>query len=325
MKNTYILAAICSLILSTGCQQAENMDTMDETLRMSIEASIGNIDKSGSRYTSSNNNPNSLTFEKDNSIGVFVDNRPAVQWTLGETNWSTSTSVYWPDKTNPYDFYAYYPYNSETTSKTSVKMPSLSSQEGTIESLSDCDFLIAKASQLSYEDCNGTVSFTDNAAFSHVSSLIAITIQGKSDLKTSTIQKIKFEGEGIAASTTYSFETNQITKTDEAEAPNAIETTNLSYEMKETDHTFYFILNSGIALSNVTFTIEYETGTDNYKASKQGLGSTTLTSGKQYNFNLNITDGVLNITGNEISKWGDGGKMDDIIINTPEKTNEQNE
>ena len=99
----------------------------------------------------------------------------------------------------------------------------------------------------------------------------------------------------------------------------------LNYKMEGADHTFYFILNKGINLSDITFCIEYSTGEKHYNADKADLGSGTLTSGGRYNFNLNISDGVLSIFGETIQNWGDGTQMDDIEINNPTEDNNQND
>lgn len=321
MKNVITVFGCIALLAS--CQQIDDLEEGNESLIMSVEASIGNLSRSAeSRYSSSDNTPNNLSFEDGNSIGIFVAGRPAVKWTKGTNGWDSETTVYWPDKYNSYDFYAYYPY-VQADSKESVDMPSLDNQEGTIESLSECDFLVAVTNQ-SYED-GGTVSFTEGtASFKHVSSLLAITIDGKSDLSTSTIKKFSFEAQNIASGTTYSFssETNPVSVKEDKES-NVLESADLDFTMPGKDHTFYFIANSGVDLDDIVFTIKYSTGNGDdavdYIASKTGMGTTTLEGGKQYNFRLNITDGVVKIEGGEILDWGDGGKMDDIIINNPKE------
>ena len=326
MKNTFY-AAICCLAMLAGCQQAEEIENPSEELPMAIEASIES--QMGSRYVSENNDgtPNSLVFTSGDKIGVFVDNRAAAQWTKGDgDNWTSSpNTIYWPDKVNSYDFYAFYPYQ-EATSITSVPMPSLAGQTGTIESLSACDFMVATANQ-SYTSNNGTVSFTGtNNKFKHVSSLVAITILKESDLKESTITKISFEGAntGLGSTTTYSLKTKAVTTNTDIDIVESAENFSVSMTNATTDKTLYFILNSGTSLADITFSIEYTTGTTHYTASKTGLGSSSLESGNRYNFNLNITDGVLSISGCEIEGWGTGSNMNDIVINTPTEQQSQN-
>lgn len=311
--------AIGCMVLLAGCQQAEEVEIESEELPLSIEASIGNMQMS--RYVSSDNpqTPNNLSFSAGDNIGLFMEGKDLVKWTKIQGGWSAETPLYWPEKSVDYDFYAYYPYD-DAASIESVPMPSLVGQTGTIESLSDCDFLVASTKQ-SY-GTNGVVSFTDNASFKHVSSLVAITIKGDCDLKASTIQKISFSASDIASGTTYSFSTGETSLVENGKS-DTMESGALNYTMQNVDKTFYFILNKGIALSTVTFSIEYSTDGVNYKAEKTNLGNVTLTSGSRYNFNLNIFDGVLTISGGEIQDWGEGTQMDDIEINNPTVENNQ--
>ena len=319
MKN-YISTAICYMLVLTGCQQAEGIDNANEKLPLSIEASIeGN--NFISRHITENNVLN-MAFKVEDAIGVFVDNRPAVEWTKQEDgSWEAANTIYWPDKSNPHDFYAYHPYTA-ASSKESVPMPSLATQTGNIDNLCSLDFLVATKTQ--YYETSPTVSFIkeeeggEDHSFKHVSSLISITIKGNSDLKSSTIKSISFSGGNIASATTYTFSTNSVTITNN-ETPTQIIAANINHSINNTDKTFYFVANAGEALSNTTINIEYSTGNKKYTASKTGLGNATLTGGTLYKFNMNITDGVIAITGNEITPWTEK-VMDDIIINNPQES-----
>lgn len=310
------IAAICCMTVLAGCQQAEEIENPSEKLPMKIEASIGN--QTESRYISNDGTPNNLSFDKGESIGVFVDNNPIIQWTkgTGETWTPETTEYYWPDKINEHNFYAFYPWKTGS-SKGSIPMPSLLEQTGEISDLSSHDFLIAKTSETYGED--GMVSFTGDDSFKHVSALIAITVKGNGDLSQSTINKISFEGTNIASATTYSFENNSISIVEDKKH-NKMEA-DLDYEMNSANKTFYFIVNAGNNLSGTKFSIEYSTGDKNYKATKEGLGSGTLTSGKQYSFNLTVVEGVLTISGNTIKDW-ESSVLDDIIINGVEQQTE---
>ena len=320
MKNLGILA-ICCMVLLAGCQQADGIDNMNEELPVSIEASIGNMQMS--RYASSGDSPNNLFFDAGDDIGLFMKGKNLVKWTKTQSGWSTETPLYWPNKSDSYEFYAYYPY-AEATSIESVPMPSLAGQLGTIASLSDCDFLVAYTNQ-SY-GTDGTVSFIGtDASFKHVSSLVAITIKGDGDLKTSTIQQISFSAPNIASGTTYSLSDGTMNFVDDKKSDEMV-SGDLNYTMEGADHTFYFILNNGIAFSDITFSLKYSTNGTKYNAEKVGLGNEgILESGKRYNFNLKISDGVLTVFGSNIVNWGDGTQMDDIEINNPTEDNNQND
>ena len=314
MKNFKIVTLGCAALL-VGCQQSDEMENMSEELLVSVEASIEDSgNRIDSRYSSSDETPNNLEFDEDDSIGLFMEGKELVQWTKTQSGWDSAKNLYWANKTTSYDFYAYYPY-VEATSIESVPMPSLKGQKGTVEGFSDCDFLAAYTNQ-SY-GTDGTVSFTgSDASFKHVSSLVAVTIKGNCDLAASVIKSISFSADDIASGTTYSFTTKTTTVIDGKEA-DVMQSDDLDCQMAGEDKTFYFILNSGISLSDITFCIRYSTDGVSYKAEKIGLGSGELTSGGRYNFNLSISDGVLNVSGGEIQNWGDGTQMDDVEINTP--------
>lgn len=313
MKNIFL--ALSCIALLAGCQQSDEIENMSEELLLSIEASIGDTQNHlSSRYSSSDETPNNLIFDVGNSIGLFMEGKDLVEWTKTQSGWSSEKALYWPNKSDNYDFYAYYPY-AEATSIENVPMPSLAGQLGTIASLSDCDFLVAFTNQNYGTD--GTVSFTGtDASFKHVSSLVAVTVKGDCDLKESLIKNISFAAAGIASRTTYSFATNTTALMENGES-DKMESGSLDCQMAGEDKTFYFILNPGIALSDVTFCIKYATADVDYKAEKAGLGSVTLARGGRYNFNLSISDGVLTLSGGEIQNWGDGTQMDDIEINNP--------
>ena len=325
MKNLSFLAILATILL-TGCQQTEDLENTHEELLVSIKASIENT--ASSRYASDNENgtPNSLKFVSGDKIGLFMEDSEVSIWTKTESGWEHAPNIYWPNKSETdRNFYAFYPYptNTQTTtlSKSSVPMPSLKNQSGTIASLSACDFMVATALQ-AYTDKNGTVLFEGNNSFKHINSLISITILKESDLENSTINSISFEASNIASSTTYSFTNTESPVTlNETESQDLLTSSDLGVSMaeEESNKTLYFILNSGINLSEITFSIKYTTATKNYTATKAGLGNGTLASGNRYNFNLNITDGVVSITGGEIEEWGEGSDMDDIIINNPQE------
>lgn len=331
MKNLSLLAILATTLL-TGCQQTEDLENVNEELLVSIKASIENATPSRYASNSANGTPNSLKFTSGDKIGLFMEDAEVSLWTKNESGWAHTPNLYWPNKSETErNFYAFYPYpsNTQTTtiSKNSVPMPSLNSQNGTITSLSACDFMVATAQQ-AYTDHNGTVLFEGNNSFRHINSLVSITILKESDLENSTINSISFGASNIASSTTYSFTNTESPVTlNETGRQDLLASSDLGVDMdkEESNKTLYFILNSGINLSEITFSIKYTTATKNYTATKAGLGNGTLASGNRYNFNLNITDGVVSITGAEIQGWGEGSDMGDIIINDPaEQTNNEN-
>lgn len=321
MKNK-IYMTICSMaFLLASCQQ-ETFENETEKLMMSLEANIGYSQSFPTgRYVG--DTPNDVAFGNGDKIGLSVDGGNFVKWTYADSKWSpTGNPVYWADKTKNYVFRAFYPYNEGAgLTLNNVPMPNLSEQVGSMESIASRDFLVASKTQSYGSD--GVVSFTEDegAPFEHISSLVKIVIKGNGDLASATITGISIQGTNIVTSTSYSFDNNGAVELDDASI-NELYVQNLERAMDGSDQTFYFILNSGtVELDDMSMVIEYTSGTKNYKAKLEGLGDdgVRLASGKLYAYTLNVYDGKLVVTGNDIKDWESGASMDDIVINGEEQ------
>ena len=318
------------LFLLAGCQQSVDDLVVNENYPISIEASIG--DAGGSRYTGST--PNAATFADGDDIGlaykVGTETENFVQWSFNGSAWTQNgSSMTWKNKDEEHSFYAFYPYvaNAELTS---VSMPLLTGQNGTMASVAERDFLVATKTQ-SYSD-GGKVSFTGvENAFKHVSSLVVLKLKNAGDLIAATINSISLTGANLVAASTYSFTATEM-KVSLVDGDNDdVMIANLSNGVMEEDDEykeFYFVVNSGtVDLSAVTLSITYTSVGDGvYTATKQGLnkGSTyeEYERGHFYNYGITITtDKTLLISGYEIDEWVEGGSIDDITINS-EKQNQ---
>ena len=205
MKKHLIILCVLSFSLLVGCQQSVDDLVVNENYPISIEASIG--DAGGSRY--SGTTPNVATFTEGDNIGLAykVGEDAAtdfVKWTFNGRDWiQNGSSLSWKNKDEEHTFYAFYPYvaNAELTS---VSMPLLTGQNGTMASVAERDFLVATKTQ-SYSD-GGKVSFTGvENAFKHVSSLVVLKLKNAGDLIAATINSISLTGANLVAASTYSF------------------------------------------------------------------------------------------------------------------------
>lgn len=326
MKRKLIITACFAVLFFTACQQ-EDVDDAFEKLPVSIEANIG--DSSGEpvgRYVG--NEPNQAAFATGDEIGLMVNEGSFVKWTYDGSKWSpTGNAVYWKDKVNNHQFYAFYPYKENGgMSLANVPMPNLLGQDGSMVEVAKRDFLVTTKTQA--YGSNGVVSFTkaNGAPFTHVSSLVQIVIKGGGDLKNATITGIAIEGDGITTLSSYSFDDDKVSlDTDSENASDELLAEGLNRQVNSTDQTFYFIVNAGtVALSEMDLTIGYTSGNKTYKAELQGMGSSNvkLERGKLYNYTLKISDGVLTMTGNEIKEWETGNNVGEIIINGEEQQDE---
>ena len=312
------LVALCYMVMIglSGCQQAEEIKSSNEELRMSIEASIGK-DGTVAGRTVMEDDGKSVSFANGDMIGLFVNTRNVVQWTYDGNAWGANGDVYWDNKVDDHVFCAFYPYNDQATLD-NVPMPDLTVQDGDIDDLKILDFLVAKKTQ-GYNG-NGIVSFSGVNAFEHVFSLIAITLQGEGDLVGSTIEEITIEGENIVTPYAYSFVSSQVVPVSD-DGDNGVDELEFmtNCTLGSEGYTFYFVVNTGASLKDVDLSIRYIKGENEYVATLEGMNGDnigkTFESGKRYSYSLKVKDGVLIISGNEIKKWEEGITMDDIIIN----------
>ena len=99
MKNNIIIGFFCLCFLLVGCHQADEMDFVNEDLRMSVVASIkGSDNLVTSRY--GGDTPNSVSFVDGDEIGMSVNGRAFVKWTKDANGdgWSPDgNAVFWDD------------------------------------------------------------------------------------------------------------------------------------------------------------------------------------------------------------------------------------
>lgn len=305
-----------------ACQQAEVENPKADDLRMSIVASInGQSESPESRYTGPD--PSNVVFKNEDKIGVFIDSKPADAWIFDGEDWtSVDKIIYWPSRTKTHTFRAFYPY-AEADSYTEVPMPSLQEQDGTIESISKCDFLVTTKEQ-SYSE-GGTVTFNkedeeNNYSFKHVFTLLKLNFQQGEGLSGATLNKITFKGTNIVAPSTYSFQTNQVTLVPDGNS-DALTTDGLSKDLTG-GQTFYFIVNEKQDIesaSPITLAVEYTVNGKTYEAKAANLGNDLFEGGACQTYTITIKNDVLVITGATIAPWGEGDDFPNIVINGEEK------
>ena len=310
-----------------GCQQAEEIEKLGKELRMTIEASIGESDIVAGRYAS-NGGPNDVSFANGDAIGLSVNGGDFVEWTYNGSWSQNGDASNWNNKIDNHAFRAFYPFFNGA-SLDNVPMPELTGQGGTMESVAECDFLYTTKTQNYGAD--GKVSFTDDDAFKHVSSLIALTIKGDEDLASATINKITMEGTNILTPSSYSFDTDEVSLDEDVnKAVSQLEAV-VSHSMNSEDATFYFVVNSNtVNLSDVELGIEYEFEDDSqYKATHKGLNKNGVNDqfekGKLYSYTLNIKDRMLIISGSSIANWVDGESLGDINMNGSKQEESEDE
>lgn len=302
-----------------ACQQAEVENPKADDLRMSIVASINGQGKSPeSRYTG--DDPSDVDFKAGDNIGLFVDSKPAVEWIYNNGSWSpVGGIVYWPNK-NEHTFRAFYPYD-ETDDYTSVPMPSLLNQDGSIESISACDFLVTTKSQ-SYSE-GGAVTFNKvdeetDYSFKHVSTLLKLTFKEGVDLSGAILNKVTIEGNNIVSPSYYSFEDGTVTLAPDEDS-NVLTATDLTYDMDSEENLYFIVNETQNPTTPFKLLVEYSVNEKSYMAQMSGFASNSFVGGMCQSYTITIQNNSLVISGAEISPWGVGESLDNIVINGEEK------
>ncbi len=305
MKKTNLVGACLVLSLLASCLQNESLSNMSEESVLHLRASIDTSEAGGRTVT---NNSGTTVFSELDELGFFMpeENEP-IKWTLTENQWVAESSLSWKDKVSSFLFCAYYPYSEEATTRTSIPMPDLSQQPGTLSGIGDFDFLAARC-QTSYEETdNGTVSFTGSSSFKHVYSLVAVKI--KKDLLEENVQlsQATFRGENLFGGATYHFgeleEEDGISYVDASK----VNVLTFNYEdpvtvTEEYGYTLYFLCNPSDLVEDTEFSISYQRDGLSYTASTSKLGRKFL-AGKFYQFTLKLTKEDLKLEGNEVTDW----------------------
>ncbi|WP_455673395.1 fimbrillin family protein [Phocaeicola sp.] len=312
MYKNALLMLCCGMACITACQNAGTEEPGSDDLYMSVVARIGEASNvPGERYVGPN--VNNVEFTPGDDMGLFIDDAVAVRWVYSN-GWLSENTTYWADKDRDHTFWAYYPY-ADAASSANVPMPSLLGQSGNIESISKCDFLVAKTTQTYGQD--GVVLFKgEGKSFRHVSSLVHLVINGRENLANSILTKIAIAGKDITVSSSYSFTDNKVTL-DRSEEGSLLEVP-MEYEMNGQDQDFYFILNEKKTDDVMTLTIDYSTGDKNYTAKLEKFANNTLVGGAQQSYTLTIKDSSVIISDSEITSWDTGETMEDIIIGVEE-------
>ena len=314
MKKYSFVWSCLVMTFFVACQQTEVENLKAEDMRMSISASINGQSKSPkSRYAGTD--PSHVEFQTGDAIGLFIDSKPAIEWTLASSGWNTSEIVYWPDRTKSHTFRAFYPF-AETSSCGTVPMPSLLNQTGTIESISACDFLVATKEQ-SYQEGDMIEFKGEDASFKHVSTLLKITFKEGAELNGAILKKIAIEGTSIVSPSTYSFEDKIVTLTPDANS-DVLSVDGLSQDLSD-GFTYYFIVNEKQdASSLVKLAVAYEINGIAYVAQLSSFASNVFDGGMCQSYIITIQNNALVVSGADISSWGVGESMEDIVINGEE-------
>ena len=173
MIERYILPVLFLLFCVSCDKQSESAED-DMAVRLFVE--VGG--KSQTKTVTETDG--TVTFSGGDKLGMFVlpGNTP-VMWSYQNSRWVSSVSVEWENRTDDFEFLAYYPCDEVSgVTPDAVPMPDLSEQSGSLEDIGEKDFLVGRV-VASYADNNGTVSFSGDNSMEHVYSLLYLSVVGE--------------------------------------------------------------------------------------------------------------------------------------------------
>lgn len=312
MRKSWMKWSYLTILALASCQQRDlSEQVLTGNLALEIQASIAG--ETLSRTTTQQDGH--TVFAQGDKIGFFMpeESTPAL-WTLGESSWQPSASLFWPDQKNDYDFCAFYPY-TEDAERTNVPMPDLSTQDGKLDNIGKCDFLVAEKT-CNYQTNTGKVSFTNDAAFKHVYSLILVTlVKNEKDAET-TLKTATFEGKDILSKHTYNFTEKQMQPVVESPEGNTLLVDRSSEKtvIPQEGYSIAVLLNPTEEGGTLKFSVTYERDGIAYQAYTEAMKG-HLVGGNCYKYKVKIEKESLVIEGSEIFDWQTDGETEDITVN----------
>lgn len=286
-----------------SCSDNESVYSDDMSVKLFVEVGGSSLSKTVTSIDGS------VDFSENDIVGMFtedVDN--PFGWTYNNGVWETGNDIMWENRTDEFEFLAYYPCNrTEGVVRTSVPMPDLSVQSGNINDVGLKDFLIGKCIA-SYSDNNGFVSFSGTNSFKHVYSLLHLNVINEDKQQSFFMKGCTFSGKDIATPHVYSFDPSyggmKKSGTEEISVLQIGDLSSLS--------TITVLINPVTLQVPLRFTLKYTYGDIDYEASAD-LGS-NFTGGSLNKITLRIVDGNLVISGNMVDDWN-VMTLDDVILN----------
>lgn len=251
----------------------------------------------------------SVNFLENDITGMFIENIDnPVAWTYRNGNWVTENSMKWENRTDDFEFLAYYPcVQTDNVLRSSVPMPDLSVQSGNISDIGEKDFLVGKC-VTSYADNNGIVSFSGENSFVHVYSLLHLSVINDDQSQSFSMKECSFFGEGIVTPHVYSFDTSsEGMKKSGSDDISVLQINDLSSLSAVT-----VLINPVTLQTPLRFTLRYISGDKEYEASAN-LGN-NFAGGSFSKITLRVIDGKLVMTGNEVTDWN-VITLDEVILN----------
>ena len=316
MRMNRIFLGTVALSLLVACSEQELLvnEVEEECAPLGVEAEVSSGTAGRSRTSTENNR---VSFTNGDKIGFYMpEAETSGQWTYQDQKWTTDDSYVWPDKSSTLNFCAYYPF-VQAESRTSITMPDLSKQDGTVANIGKYDFLVARCSS-NYAKRKGIVSFTGEEAFQHVSSLVAITLKTGADTKQAELTEISLKAKGMVTTSTYHFaemaEDDGVTVSQSA--VDELTLSGLSAEIPLAGQSYMFIVNPLTNSETLDIAVKYNRGDKSFTAATQ-ISTKEMAKGSMSKLTISIKKSGLVVEGNTVEDWTENS-LGEIIVEESE-------
>lgn len=307
MKKLILGTFVMSMMVA--CEQQDfSSNESDDSLR--VEAEIFS-DKDSHTRTSTEGQ--TVSFKAGDKIGFYMpDSETSGVWTYSGEKWESTTEYVWPDKLQTHNFCAYYPF-SKAEARNLITMPDLSQQTGTAADLEKYDFLVARCSS-NYAKANGIVSFKGQEAFTHVLSLLSITLKTGEETKGAILTDVSLKATGLITTSTYHFgESSEADGVTFSESPvNELAFSSLTTPIPTEGLNYLLIVNPIASQDKLEISVSYTRDEEQFTASAQ-VPAATISQGSLSKLSVSIRKSGLVIEGNTVEDWTENN-MDDVVL-----------
>lgn len=301
-----LIYLLLSTIIFAAC--SNDILSLNEDLSIKLFVEVGSNSNPWSKTMT--NIDGGVRFSINDNVGMFIQNKDnPVLWTYDGSLWNPDESVVWENRTDNFEFLAYYPYGGTAqATRSSVPMPDLTVQTGNLDDIGSKDFLVGKCTT-SYSANNGIVSFSGVNAFKHVYSLLHVNIVNEQMEQSFVINECIFSGKGIVTPYVYSFDSaSEGIKKIGLDEISTLRIDNLSSLSKS---AVTVVLNPLTLDTPLTFTLKYTYADKEYESSVN-IGN-KFAAGSFSKITLKFVDGKLSMTGSEVKDWN-VITLDEIVI-----------
>lgn len=259
---------------------------------------------------------NAPAWSANDSIGLFcTQSLPAannLKYIYSGSNWTTPAPVYWKDSTSLHPFYAYYPY-AAGNSVTSVPVPALNTQTGSINAAQNVLYSNNNAGGISKTGSGGTVTMV----FKHALALIRleVVIDSVSVVSPTTLNSVTLTGaaaDKVVPTTLASGATLNITSgtiTNGSAVSNTVTATPATpVTLTKTPQAINILVLPGAFTLTLGITCTLQDGTTGSVQAALTAGSATaFAADNKYTYTVKLSRNAITIGTLTINPWTAGG------------------